>query len=668
MATAINLKSPPLLLGGALLIWGWQVQYLLLAGLLALLLEVADWLSWRWRISERELYRIVDGCAVGLAGLSLYAMLSGPPAKAIFTVLAGLPAVLWPLVAVQQYSTCQRLPLAALSWRQRRYGGNRDRTVDAGYPYVLLCLLAASLGNHSAPLFYLAVCGLWAWGLWPQRRTGPVWRWGSLLLVAALAGYGGHRGLVQLQGYLEEQAPEWLLAWLERAPSPFERWMALGTVGRLKQSSQIVLRLAVETGDSVPSRLRIASYSVFGGNVWYAGSRMFKASRRSGAEVWQLRPAGPATGGVRLLYQLGEEHGLLPLPLGSERISELPAEQVEQNPLGTVMVSGVPELLRYRVAYRPDSERDPPTDEDRRVPDNYRPALAALVVQLGLDQEVPGAVPGRLQRYFAEQFRYSLELTDSRSDQPPLLTFLQQSRAGHCEYFASAAVLLLRQAGIPARYASGFSVQEYSSLERRFIVRKRHAHAWAVAYLDGRWQDVDVTPATGWAVDAEQDSVLTGVYDLLSWLWSGFNEWQMESDRFGTRQLLIWAVPPLLLLLIWRLRRQPRVTLAADAKQLVASDERMGADSECYRIIAWYRGRGWELLPGEPLAAWLQRAAAGDPPARTALLTEVVQLHYRYRFDPAGLEAHQRRQLRALVEAWFASADPAMTLTKRAGR
>ncbi|MBT8330725.1 MAG: transglutaminase-like domain-containing protein, partial [Deltaproteobacteria bacterium] len=36
--------------------------------------------------------------------------------------------------------------------------------------------------------------------------------------------------------------------------------------------------------------------------------------------------------------------------------------------------------------------------------------------------------------------------------------FLTRSRSGHCEYFATATVLLLRQAGIPARYARGYSV------------------------------------------------------------------------------------------------------------------------------------------------------------------------------------------------------------------
>jgi DNA-3-methyladenine glycosylase II len=59
-------------------------------------------------------------------------------------------------------------------------------------------------------------------------------------------------------------------------------------------------------------------------------------------------------------------------------------------------------------------------------------------------------------------------------------------------------VLLLRQAGIPARYVVGYSAQEFSALEKAFLVRNRHAHAWAVALVDGHWVTVDTTPAT-WA-------------------------------------------------------------------------------------------------------------------------------------------------------------------------
>ena len=54
-----------------------------------------------------------------------------------------------------------------------------------------------------------------------------------------------------------------------------------------------------------------------------------------------------------------------------------------------------------------------------------------------------------LTRFFDSKFRYSLDLKISGMDVTPLADFLLRTRAGHCEYFATAATLLLRKAGIP---------------------------------------------------------------------------------------------------------------------------------------------------------------------------------------------------------------------------
>ena len=72
----------------------------------------------------------------------------------------------------------------------------------------------------------------------------------------------------------------------------------------------------------------------------------------------------------------------------------------------------------------------------------------------------------RVRAYFRDNFRYSLYRPAPDGEVSALEDFLRRSRAGHCEYFATATVLLLRAAGVPARYATGYSVQEWSPLER----------------------------------------------------------------------------------------------------------------------------------------------------------------------------------------------------------
>ena len=94
-----------------------------------------------------------------------------------------------------------------------------------------------------------------------------------------------------------------------------------------------------------------------------------------------------------------------------------------------------------------------------------------------------------LRGWFLGRFSYSRYLAGARPGRTALEEFLLTSRAGHCEYFASATVLLLRHAGIPARYTVGYAAHEWSTIEQRWLVRARDAHAWALAWIDGAWVD-----------------------------------------------------------------------------------------------------------------------------------------------------------------------------------
>ncbi len=84
---------------------------------------------------------------------------------------------------------------------------------------------------------------------------------------------------------------------------------------------------------------------------------------------------------------------------------------------------------------------------------------------------------------------------------PPLLNentadeFLFDTRSGFCEHYASAFVVLLRAAGIPARVVTGYQGGTMNPRGGYMIVRQSDAHAWAEALIDGRWQRFDPTAA-----------------------------------------------------------------------------------------------------------------------------------------------------------------------------
>ena len=129
--------------------------------------------------------------------------------------------------------------------------------------------------------------------------------------------------------------------------------------------------------------------------------------------------------------------------------------------------------------------------------------------------------------------------------------FLRRSRSGHCEYFAAATTLALRAAGIPTRYATGFAVYEYSALENAYLVRARHAHAWAQAHVDGRWVDVDTTPPSWIEAEERRAPLWEGLADLARW--AGFRWSQRGALELGPAAYAVLAL--LIGVFGWRLAR-----------------------------------------------------------------------------------------------------------------
>src|SRR4030095_15960332 len=177
------------------------------------------------------------------------------------------------------------------------------------------------------------------------------------------------------------------------------------------------------------------------------------------------------------------------------RITGLAANSLKRNALGAVHAELPSGWIQYEAEGAAGAETAaPPAREDLNVPGPERATFASVAAELGL-AGLPGAdALRRVHAHFAG-FSYSTWREKPAAEGvTPLGDFMRDARSGHCEYFAAATTLLLRAAGIPARYATGFAVMEYSPLEAAFVVRARHAHAWARAWDGTRWIDVDTTP------------------------------------------------------------------------------------------------------------------------------------------------------------------------------
>lgn len=109
-------------------------------------------------------------------------------------------------------------------------------------------------------------------------------------------------------------------------------------------------------------------------------------------------------------------------------------------------------------------------------------------------------VASQVKQYLATSCVYDWELDPIEKGVDPIQYFLEEGHEGYCVHFASAGVLLLRDLGVPARYASGYVVkpsgfeqQEDGSYLAQVI--DRNGHAWVEIYLDGMgWVPVEMTP------------------------------------------------------------------------------------------------------------------------------------------------------------------------------
>jgi len=345
------------------------------------------------------------------------------------------------------------------------------------------------------------------------------------------------------------------------------------------------------------------------------------------------------------------------LPAGTVAIENLVAQSMQRNALGAVQIEREPGFFSYRTARGGEQVFDgAPTAEDLRLPARERGEFEALAGELGFKAQPASQTVEGVKQFFANAYRYSTFQKDATVSGSPLIDFLLRTKSGHCEYFATATVLLLRAAGVPARYATGFAVLEFSKMENAWIVRQRHAHSWVRAHVNGAWTEIDTTPPS-WSMEESANSgTMTRVFTQLSdaWAWLRFRVARAWNES-SSETLLVGAlilVFPFALWLAWRLYRSRSALKKHELKQTLTSHPAVGSDSEFYRVEQRLAELGWSRREHESAAEWLARLKQ-DALIDCEPLAQLVELHNRYRFDPLGLSVPQRAQLRDFALAWI---------------
>lgn len=158
----------------------------------------------------------------------------------------------------------------------------------------------------------------------------------------------------------------------------------------------------------------------------------------------------------------------------------------------------------------------------------------------------------QITAYFDENYNYTLRPGFYYGDPDYITHFLTESRKGYCAHFASAAVMLFRQMGIPARYVEGYAFSYAAVVENGELVEgadyadyysgfseigetalvqielpEAYAHAWVEIYDAERgWIVVDPTPSS----DEEER---TSFWEAFMNLESGGAERTLGTDIVG---------------------------------------------------------------------------------------------------------------------------------------
>jgi hypothetical protein len=132
-----------------------------------------------------------------------------------------------------------------------------------------------------------------------------------------------------------------------------------------------------------------------------------------------------------------------------------------------------------------------------QIPSKFDERIGRLAFQITKDKKNRYDKAKAIEQYLQTQFGYTLE--QKSGGEQPLADFLFNVREGHCEYFATAMVMMLRTQGIAARIVNGFQRGEYNETADMFVVKQQNAHSWVEVYFPREkvWVTFDPTPSAG---------------------------------------------------------------------------------------------------------------------------------------------------------------------------
>lgn len=484
----------------------------------------------------------------------------------------------------------------------------------------------------------------------PAKRAAA-WR---RAMVGLLALRGGALLLAMSLGFLvvfaltryENRLTAWAMDFLRQDKAVKGSAIGLNSAPHLRRifnPAPSMERVLLVEGTSTEQHLKVMAFDSYENREWgpNIGRRTFEA-----ATAEQLNSG-----------QAGERWKILPLSEAFEMLA-VPSQASAILASGALEVDGLGSVRERESAGStydvvvPRAEELVPLDGWPDAAERKRALLVpesidAKVIELARGVAGTGDAASRANRiaqYLRSHHEYSLSY-DPGTDEP-LNDFLLNRRAAHCQYFASAVVVMARVAGVPARMATGYYATEQFG-DKQLVVRDRDAHAWAECFVDGKgWVTVDATPASG-----RPDAVFGKASKWREW-WEWFTDlpgklrqWMERVPRQAVMMLVGIVAAVFAMVVVMRfMRRRRRVKVVATGGYPRPGEELVVVGR---RFELWLRRRNVTCAENR---TWREHVAGllGQTPAVVdASCLAFVEAYDRARFGGA---ADQMTEIRAVLD------------------
>ena len=266
-------------------------------------------------------------------------------------------------------------------------------------------------------------------------------------------------------------------------PSREPEQVRLASLGRRIESPARVMEVTAEVGGTL--YLRGQDYDGYDGMTWAVSQHRSEDFSLTGEDYGDV------------VIRTASQRALLYLPYYPARSMTLLDGKMDNTWSYTEYViprAGLPDNWRVTAVSAAANPPDPDSPY-LALPEGTRARAQALLADIlgGASSTVEKAE--KIGDYVRTSARYDLNpsrMGDGETDFA--LWFLEDAEAGYCVHFATAAAVLLRAAGIEARYVSGYLVK--TSSDAPAVVTEKNAHAWAEYYEPtlGVWLVLEATP------------------------------------------------------------------------------------------------------------------------------------------------------------------------------